>query len=366
METHFFYWPYEFNSISYNQNTDHFFKISDLHFMHKNILNYNYRTRKQFIDYITELNHSNKDELLKKIDTISENNKEQLNEMLCLIWILQLEFLTQQVTKFYQYLVTSWKEIKNLYYIDQWDFIFHLTQQKLDSMKKYWLFEALTNYFKFLKTLWFKTYLTIWNHDNFYIRYNSSQSSPSFSQEIYSLFFDHIEPYYIFEDTQHQVVQTFTHFPLLSSLNTISRLDKHDFEFLVMNRQSNRHFDIILPIALFQYFVAWNLWNKKENRKIIMNYWHVHDANLINTYTWKQYNQKIDYSDYSFDKYDLKHLDDIAKKIKRENNDDLFIVWSKQLSEVLLFFDTHVELQCNCFDHIYNNSKSLCTHITKE
>lgn len=337
-------------SISFNKNNDFIFAISDLHILHKNILLYNFETRNQFLewknfDLLKDWNiEDNKILLQDYLNDLSENNKELLDEILINVSRNLIEFMKKKVLKFYDDLIkNNIEQINKLYYIDQWDLFFHLTETKIDLLKSSWLYNDIKNYYTLLKALWFKRLLTLWNHDNyFWTRRNIKQSEwkPSITYDFYNQFFDDIQKYFVFIDDKNNEVQTFSHFPLLSLFHE-KTTDKWDKLFL----SQDNYFDFSIVEKCYE------MYQNNKNIHFIMNYWHVHDRNLINTYIWKKYNKKIDFSDYNVDNFN-------SEKIKD------FDQW--KLNNLVHFIDENVELKCNCFDHIYNSNKDYFKHSSKE
>lgn len=340
---------------NYDKDHDFIFCISDLHILHKNIILYNFETRKKFLDWKkfeflkSWNNEENKKFLWEYLNELSNENSEELNKLLIDISRNLIEFLTKEVLKFYENITKNNHNvsIKNLYYIDQWDLFFHLTKTKIQILKDYWLYEDIKNYFKLLQTLWFKRLLTLWNHDNYFWTHWNIKKSDQQVSDVYSFyneFFDNISRFFIFVDEKNNIVQSFTHFPLNSLLHNFTS-DKWDKLFL----SQNNYFDIIIPKTFLELF------ENDNNIQFIMNYWHVHHRNLINEYIWKKHKQKIDYSDYIIDKFNL--------EIFNQNTEINRLIEKEEFIKIIDFFNNHVELKCHCFDHIYDNNKNHFNHV---
>jgi len=86
-------------------------------------------------------------------------------------------------------------------FIDLWDFIFNITNIKIDILIKTWLFIKLKEIFDFLKEHGVYRVLVLWNHDN--IKY----------KDFYYIFFDKILEYWT--TYNNWILELYTHIPFL-------------------------------------------------------------------------------------------------------------------------------------------------------
>lgn len=146
---------------------------SDWHLIHRNILLYEYEARKEFIYNISKeeveeiIKENDSDTILMLIYTSSHNLMKKLNDEL--EEILKTETITE--------------------YYNLWDFIFNLSKNKLDLFFKEWeLRDELYRFFNILKKHNIKSYLILWNHDQW-------KKWDDFVKLFYDRMFDEVHDY---------------------------------------------------------------------------------------------------------------------------------------------------------------------------
>ncbi len=285
------------------------YAISDLHIFHKNILTYNFDTRKKYLPKDV------KKILIWKDD---KENKKILNDYIESLDLLEkfkllfktsewiINFLIKDVKEFYEQ--NKWK---TLYYIDLWDFFFHINESKINILLNEWksLYKKLHKFFDLLQELWFQRYLILWNHDNF-----DKENIRNFYYE----FFDIWTKSLCMFDKKNKKINVFTHVPLWTWL-------------LIDWYHEERKLCKWLDKAILQRLTNF------KNYEITSYYWHTHDKYLFNRHYANKHNIEIDYSDYE----------------NKKSEDD----------KLVDFMNNNVELKLCCFDYKYSKRKAKDKHI---